>query len=96
MPCDMKAHWAVYACGGIHDKEEKFCHCCHERQQDRQRIYQFHVLPGPSDGGKEQWTLPEIAALLDINMRELTSLNLHSGASELNMRKYHIDSEEGH
>eukprot|EP00961_Rhodomonas_salina_P102035 1372490-Rhodomonas_salina.1 len=50
MPCDMKAHWAIFACGGIHDKDEQFCHCCCEKQPDRQLIYQWHTLPGPGHG----------------------------------------------
>jgi hypothetical protein len=39
LPADMKAHWAWFGTGGMHDKEG-FCHRCHTRKEDRQIVFE--------------------------------------------------------
>jgi hypothetical protein len=40
LPADMKAHWAWFRTGGMHDKGG-FCHRCHADKADRQTVFEI-------------------------------------------------------
>lgn len=69
---DMKAMWAWFGCGGVHDSNKHFCHRCHCHADHRHTLFELY---------KVKWddSLETIAAHHHITTAKLVEINTGQG-----------------
>jgi len=88
-PADMATHWAMYNCGGVHDKEGMPCHRCTCKMDERQCIFEWYDLKRSDPSDTRRWTLDEAASHLHLHVADLVWLNTQQGELETTLQEHH-------